>query len=53
MPKKEETEAMDKATTQVLAILTQNLREGWKPVPDYDRHVDSSTSKFYRLRCNR
>src|SRR6266576_3217567 len=34
--------ARRRATDEVLAILTQNLREGWKPFPDYDRHVDNA-----------
>lgn len=42
MTKKQKHEASEKATADVLAILTQNLREGWKPIPDYERHIDNA-----------
>lgn len=35
-------DAWKRSTAEVLAILTQNLHEGWKPVPDFDRHVDNA-----------
>ena len=35
-------EAWKRSTAEVLAILTQNLCEGWKPFPDLERHVDNA-----------
>jgi hypothetical protein len=42
MTKKQKTEALDKATTDLLGFLTQDLRDGWKRIPDFDPHVDNA-----------